>query len=137
MRISDWSSDVCSSDLEPALRRTEIEIESITEVDVDALLLDKRQVSIIDKGIEDVTGGWIPGYCGAEWLARRWIGNVVARKRIDGLDLADRVASIDLVPVHRHSYNTQEGRGVDAAESVSLAPFGVDGRGYSETKDPL
>src|SRR3546814_14270013 len=124
MRISDWSSDVCSSDLEPALRRTEIEIESITEVDVDALLLDKRKVSIIDKGIEDVTGGWIPGYCGAEWIARRWIGNVAARKRIDGLDLADRVANIDLVPVHRKIETTQEGRGEDAAKRVRFAPFG-------------
>src|SRR3546814_20876734 len=111
MRISDWSSDVCSSDLEPALRRTEIEIESITEVDVDALLLDKRKVSIIDKGIEDVNGGWIPGYCGAEWIARRWIGDVADRKRLAGLDLAGRFANDDLLPFHRTIEHKHGSRG--------------------------
>src|SRR3546814_15113736 len=94
----------------PRSTRTDTLFPYTTLFRSDALLLDKRKVSIIDKGIEDVTGGWIPGYCGAEWIARRWIGNVAARKRIDGLDLADRVANIDLVPVHRKIATTQEGR---------------------------
>src|SRR3546814_17356481 len=63
---------------------------------------------------------------------RRWIGNVAARKRIDGLDLADRVANIDLVPVHRKIETTQEGRGEDAAKRVSFAPFGFDVRVATE-----
>src|SRR3546814_8404645 len=58
----------------PTLRRAEIEIEPITEIDVDALLLDERKISIIDEGIQDVTSGRIPGHRGAQRIARCRVG---------------------------------------------------------------
>src|SRR3546814_12140670 len=68
---------------EPTLRRAEIEIEPITEIDVDALLLDERKISIIDEGIQDVTSGRIPGHRGAQRIARRRVGDVAASERVD------------------------------------------------------
>src|SRR3546814_16286937 len=55
MRISDWSSDVCSSDLLPYGRKRALEIATTLALEPELLLLDEPTAGMAQEDVERIT----------------------------------------------------------------------------------
>src|SRR3546814_11196777 len=83
MRISDWSSDVCSSDLRGDLRRAAEPGDRLDRI---------FELEVLDAFLFEILGG--------RRKARIVLG-VLGQDRVVGLDLVDQVAAQDVFAKHR------------------------------------
>src|SRR3546814_18225814 len=85
MRISDWSSDVCSSDLPSPDNIVELYFESLKELGVDPLVHDLRLVE--DNWGSPTLGAWGLGW--EVWLNGMEITQFTYFQQAGGLERSD------------------------------------------------
>src|SRR3546814_11851111 len=110
MRISDWSSDVCSSDLDPLADGLEVR-----EHAAQPALVDVRHADLLGVGLDRILGLLLR----ADEQDRSPVGDEVADVGVGGLDAAEGLLEVDDVdaaaltedePLHLRVPTAENGR---------------------------